>query len=251
MMSNRITASGLCAATTAKTSSILQRLVLQHSKRSLLLPPPPSYQRRHATTQNSGQEAAERRAVTPFNDDGHVPWTNLSAAEKTARAAQQTFNLGMVVVGLVLTGSVSYFLYTEVFSPDSKVAYFNRAVDRIKQDRRCLELLGDSKKITAFGEETNNKWRRARPIASTSSKDARGNEHLRIQFHVQGPKAAGAVHMHLIKRAGGSEFEYEYFFLDVEGQHRIYLENASAAAKAKAGAEGLNKPFRLFGVKWN
>ena len=56
-------------------------------------------------------------------------------------------------------------LYSEVFSPDSKVAYFNRAVDRIKRDPRCLELLGDSKKITAYGEETHNKWRRARPIA--------------------------------------------------------------------------------------
>ena len=45
------------------------------------------------------------------------------------------------------------------------MAYFNRAVDRIKKDHRCLELLGDSKKITAYGEETWNKWRRARPIA--------------------------------------------------------------------------------------
>lgn len=56
-------------------------------------------------------------------------------------------------------------LYSEVFSPDSKTTYFNRAVDRIKKDPRCLELLGDSKHITAYGEETYNKWRRARPIA--------------------------------------------------------------------------------------
>lgn len=71
----------------------------------------------------------------------------------------------MVVVGVVLTGGVGYLLYQEVFSPDSKTAYFNRAVDRIKQDPRCLAVLGDSKKITAYGEETFNKWRRARPIA--------------------------------------------------------------------------------------
>lgn len=56
-------------------------------------------------------------------------------------------------------------LYSEVFSPDSKTTYFNRAVDRIRKDPRCLELLGDGKKITAFGEETHNKWRRARPLA--------------------------------------------------------------------------------------
>jgi import inner membrane translocase subunit TIM21 len=122
--------------------------------------------RRFATHhQTSSTPESRRRSVTPFDDDGHVPWTNLSAGEKTGRAVQQTFNFGMVIVGLVMTGGVGYFLYQEVFSTDSKVAYFNRAVDRIKKDPRCLEMLGDSKKITAFGEETSNKWRRARPIA--------------------------------------------------------------------------------------
>ena len=65
-------------------------------------------------------------------------------------------------------GGVGYVLYSEVFSPDSKTTHFNRAVDRIRTDPRCLELLGEGKKITAFGEETHNKWRRARPIAWVS-----------------------------------------------------------------------------------
>lgn len=56
-------------------------------------------------------------------------------------------------------------MYSEVFSPDSKVSHFNRAVDRIRADQTCIEVLGDAKKITAHGEETWNKWRRARPIA--------------------------------------------------------------------------------------
>lgn len=60
---------------------------------------------------------------------------------------------------------MAYFLFKEVFSPDSKISYLNRAISRIKKDQRCLELLGDSNKITAYGEETWNKWRRARPIA--------------------------------------------------------------------------------------
>jgi len=56
-------------------------------------------------------------------------------------------------------------MYTEVFSLDSKTAHFNRAVNRVKDDTRCTELLGASKKITAYGEPTWNKWARARPIA--------------------------------------------------------------------------------------
>jgi len=61
--------------------------------------------RNYATHHDLGKNAASsrRRAVTPFNDDGFVPWSELSAAEKASRATQQTFNLGLVVVGVLLT----------------------------------------------------------------------------------------------------------------------------------------------------
>ena len=56
-------------------------------------------------------------------------------------------------------------LYAEVFSSDSKTRHFNRAVDQVKADSRCIALLGDSKKISAYGEDSWSKWRRNRPIA--------------------------------------------------------------------------------------
>ncbi|KAK4157335.1 TIM21-domain-containing protein [Chaetomidium leptoderma] len=246
-MMNRVTVSGLrlrpAATIRSNPNTTLTTLPWQLARCPSL-----SHGRRYATQHQQPGSAPEarRRAVTPFNDDGRVPWTNLSAGEKTARAAQQTFNFGMVIVGVVLTGGVGYVLYSEVFSSDSKTTYFNRAVDRIRTDPRCRELLGDGKKITAFGEETHNKWRRARPIASTISKDGRGDEHMMIEFNVQGPKGAGRVGMHLIKRAGQREYDYKYFFVDVRGHQRIYLENADAV-RAK---EAENKGFKLFGVKW-
>lgn len=51
----------------------------------------------------SKPQGPRRRGVTPFNDDGHVPWGELSSGEKAARATQQTYNFGMIIVGLVLT----------------------------------------------------------------------------------------------------------------------------------------------------
>lgn len=61
--------------------------------------------RSYATQNSLGTTATQtkRRTVTPFNDDGHVPWNELSAGEKTARATQQSFNFGMIIAGLVLT----------------------------------------------------------------------------------------------------------------------------------------------------
>jgi len=53
--------------------------------------------------------------------------------------------------------------------------------------------------------------------------------------------------MHLVKRPGQGEHEYKYFFVDIRGHQRIYLENADAA-RAK---EGEHKGFKMFGVKWS
>ncbi|KAL8819201.1 MAG: hypothetical protein Q9191_007782 [Dirinaria sp. TL-2023a] len=108
---------------------------------------------------------ASRKQVTLANDDGRVQWQDLSRREKAARTTQQTFNFGLVITGIIMTGGVVYLLYTEVFASDSKTRHFNRAVDRVRADTRALELLGSGHKIRAFGEPTRNKWARARPIA--------------------------------------------------------------------------------------
>lgn len=46
-----------------------------------------------------------RKAVTAFNDDGRVPWGELSGKEKAARATQQTFNFSFIIIGAILTVS--------------------------------------------------------------------------------------------------------------------------------------------------
>ncbi|KAF7550078.1 hypothetical protein G7046_g8135 [Stylonectria norvegica] len=221
-------------ATTLRASPALQ---------PLLLP-------RHYATQNSlGTTATgpKRRKVTPFNDDGFVPWNQLSSGEKAARATQQSFNFGLIAVGLVLTTGVAYFMWTDVFSPDSKISQFNRAVDKIKQDPRCLEVLGDRKKITAHGEETFNKWRRARPVASSEKTDAQGNQHLIMHWHVDGPLTNAIAQLHMVKYRGHSDYEYKYLYLDARGHERIYLENAETSASGSKK----KKDFNLFGVKWS
>lgn len=121
--------------------------------------------RTYATQQQqSSGSGVKRRAVTPFNDDGAVHWSQLSGGEKAARATGQSVNFGLVLVGVAMTGGVAYFLFTDVIDTESKTAWFNRAVGRIKKDPACLSLLGEAGKIAAHGDETGNKWRRARPI---------------------------------------------------------------------------------------
>ncbi|KAK0714889.1 TIM21-domain-containing protein [Lasiosphaeris hirsuta] len=251
---NQLTTLGrrtVCPVTTT-TNALVASSSLAQPHQSASLPLALAHlSRQYATQQQqqqnqSNQPKSHRRAVTPFNDDGHVPWRQLSASERVGRAAQQSFNFGMVIVGILLTGGVGYILYTEVLSPDSATAYYNRAVDRIKTDPRCLEVLGDAKKITAYGEPSSSRWRTARPIAHEDSKDLYGNEHIKVHFNIRGPKGSGRVSMHMVRRASQERYEYQYFFVDVKGQQRIYMEKAETSTPK----DGEQKPFKLFGINW-
>lgn len=210
--------------------------LLRHQKilRSALL-------RRHAThnTPNSS-----RKSVTLASDDGRIPWHDLSAGEKVIRSTQQSFNLAIILLGALATGGVAYFMYAEVFSTDSKTAHFNEAHARIRADPRCVEVLGDPKKIRAFGEATWNRWTRNRRIAGRVEGDGPGGERLRMHFNVEGPKGKGVVRLEMVRRKGEGKFVYRYLALDVPGRERIWLEGGSAKE-----VEG-RKSGRMFGVKW-
>jgi import inner membrane translocase subunit TIM21 len=135
--------------------AILIQPVRRHHPQSLLLRRPAS----------SG--TTKRRSVTPFNDDGHVPWSELSTSEKAARSAQQGFNYSLAAFGLFLTLGISYIMWTEVFAPESRTNQFSRAVRRIKQDQRCIDALGPARKLSAHGDSSWSSLRRPRerPVA--------------------------------------------------------------------------------------
>lgn len=50
--------------------------------------------------------------------------------------------------------------------------------------------------------------------------------------------------MHMVRRRGESDFEYEYLFVDVKGHERIYLE------KAEERPGSARKQLSFLGVKW-
>lgn len=241
-------------AATSKAMSILapaskplhSLFVFRAGLRPILHPAPAPLQTRSQTTSPSSR----RRAVTVVNDTGNVPWTDLSFGEKAARTTQQTFNVGLVLIGFAATAAVGTVLYLEVFSTDSKTAVFNRCADRVRKDPKCHELLAGEgihtkREIKAYGEPSWSRWARNRTIASRIEKDRVGVEHLHMHFYVEGPAAKGTVQVQMKKAPEEKEFQYEMLALDVPGQKRYYLE----------GGEGLlggsRKGGKMFGVRWN
>ncbi|EFR05085.1 import inner membrane translocase subunit tim-21 [Nannizzia gypsea CBS 118893] len=230
-----------------RPESLFLRLARNGSNSSPVTPVLIRYSRYATQSSLGGSKNVQstRKSITVASDDGTVKWGQLSRAEKVARATQQSVNFLVIVAGAVMTCGVFTFLYLDVFAPDSKTNQFNRAVNRVKESEECLALLGDSKQIRAYGETSWNKWTRNRPIATTIETDRKGNEHMRMNFHVSGPLNDGVVLVHLVKLAGQHDFEYHLLALDVKGHRRVYLENADAAKKAAAKAGST-----IFGIQW-
>lgn len=143
-------------------------------------------------------------------------------------------------------GTIFTFLYLEVIAPDSTINWFNRAHNRVKKDPQCIQLLGGGR-IKAYGEKTQNRWERNRPIASSLTTDRSGTQNLRMHFNVEGDLNKGVVHLHLTKKPGQQmEYSYKYLYLDVSGK-RIYLENTDQAGGGSDG--GSRRGF--LGVRWS
>ena len=216
------------------------------SRAALTRPRKPRLIRTATTTTPSSR----RRAVTVVNDTGAVPWKQLSIGEKAARTTQQTFNVGLVLLGIAATGAVATVLWLEVFSTDSNTAIFNRAADRVRKDPTCLALLAgegahDKREVKAYGEPSWSRWARNRTIASRLEKDRMGVEHLHMHFYVEGQQAKGTVQLHMVRQPGEKDFEYRMLALDVTGRQRYYLESADAKQLDQ------RKQGKMFGVSWH
>jgi import inner membrane translocase subunit TIM21 len=77
-------------------------------------------------------------------------------------------------------------LFSDVFSPSSVTAHFNRATDMVRADPRCQKLLGDGTQIAAYGENSWSRLARNRYVSHDEETDRWGTEHLRQRFLARG-----------------------------------------------------------------
>lgn len=139
---------------------------------------------------------------------------------------------------------VAYLLYQELFAADSKTRQFNRAVDRIKADPKCREMLGPANQIKAYGERPTSRWARAGPLAYTVEVDRFGTTHFRMHFYMEGPEVVGTVNIHMTKKSDESELQYRLLSLSAPGHETIYLENADAKMSKKSVGKFLGFKLR-------
>lgn len=214
------------------------RFVISQPRKNLLLPAPRLLNNYYSTT------TAPPPPPPPPRFDKVPLWIRIK------HSLSFSFYSLIVVGGLGLTGLVVYYFVSDILLPTSDVQVFNRAFHIIQKDEETQKRLGGSK-IKAYGEKTDNKWARNRPIASRRGFDFAGREYLLMQFHVAGDLEEGLVRLEMAKsdepnRAGAAQFDFRYLVLEVPGYQRHYLiDNTPKTPKRNFST---NKGF--LGVKW-
>ncbi|KAG2207716.1 TIM21-domain-containing protein [Mucor mucedo] len=153
------------------------------------------------------------------------PWSELSTPQKVVVASKTTVNVGVILAGVALTGTIVYYIGSELFGSDSATSVFSDAVDKIRKHEELVAILGEP--VKGHGEPSRNSRRRNRRITSQVVEDANNEPHMFMRFYVEGPENQGTVMLEMIKNEQ-KKWEYKQLYVDVPGQglpsKRIYIE---------------------------
>lgn len=117
--------------------------------------------------------------------------------EKVRETTKTASYLGIILLGIGVTGSLIYAVFNELFSSKSPNNIYNKAVKRCLADTRVEDKLGLP--IMAYGEETRRGRRQHVSHLGFIGKD--GRKHLRMRFYLQGSFQKGTVHLEMIEVA--------------------------------------------------
>lgn len=113
-------------------------------------------------------------------------------AEKVKETTKTASYLGIILVGVGVTGTLFYAVFNELFSSKSPNNVYTKAVKKCLADARVEDKLGAP--ITAYGEETR-RGRRQHVHHVVYEKD--GRKHLRMKFYLQGAFNKGTVQLEM------------------------------------------------------
>lgn len=206
--------------------------VASSSMRAGLLCRPYATQNTQQTGLGATTIGPKRRRVTAFNDDGYVPWNELSTGEKAARASQQTYNLGMILVGVVLTVLYQCSKCWAINTDDRRVVLatsygtmFSRLTARLRSStarstrsrtmrgvsrswdrrRRFLRMVmrrstsGDERVPLRKAAETGCECGRLTRCRSSERQDPDGTQHILMHFYVRTGKGSMRFRRWLIR----------------------------------------------------
>lgn len=164
-------------------------------------------------------EEKTRSSLTNINRKSEV---GTPITYKTVKETTKTVSyLGVIVIGIGVTGILFYAIFKELFSSKSPNNVYTAALDKCSSEPRVQNALGEP--IKGYGEETR-RGRRRHVSHMEYQKD--GINYLRMKFYLQGLRRKGTVHLEMKENSSG-KYEYRYLFVQLDSHPRetIILED--------------------------
>ncbi|XP_052867392.1 mitochondrial import inner membrane translocase subunit Tim21 [Anopheles cruzii] len=171
--------------------------------------------------QYAAKQSSSSKSLSAGADRTDVSTDVRPLGERVKENTKTASYMGVIMLGVGVTGLLFYVIFWELFSSDSPNNIYSEALERVKEEPRVKDALGSP--IKGFGEESR-RGRRTHVAHTKYVKD--GVEYIRMQFYIQGIRNKGTVHLEKRKTDSGS-FEYRYLFvqLDYNRQNPIILED--------------------------
>lgn len=134
--------------------------------------------------------AAEKRAVASAKQTTEVSADVRPLGERVKENTKTASYMGVILVGIGVTGVLFYGIFRELFSSSSSNSVYTEALDRCVNDFKVQDSLGAP--IKGFGEETRRR-RRNRVAHTVFQRD--GVDHMRMTFYIQGIRNKGTVNL--------------------------------------------------------
>lgn len=115
--------------------------------------------------------------------------------EKVKETTKTVSYLGIILLGVGVTGTLFYAVFNELFSSKSPNNVYSKAAKRCLSDPRIQDKLGVP--ITTYGEETRRGRRQHVSHVVYTGKD--GRTHLRMKFHLKGSFHTGTAHLDMVE----------------------------------------------------
>lgn len=151
--------------------------------------------------------------------------------ERVKETAKTTSYLGVILLGVGVTGIMFYTIFSELFSSNSPQSIYSKAFDKCKDDPRVQDSLGQP--IKCFGEESRRR-RRTHVAHQIYQKNERN--YMRLSFHIQGIRGKATVHceMREVSCYTRDETKTEHFFVS-----RTTPESTSTATSSSSSTHTL------------
>lgn len=140
----------------------------------------------------SRTKLTQKKQIDTYKGNQQITTDVRPLSEKVKDTAKTTSYLGVILLGVGVTGAMFYTIFSELFSSNSPNSIYSKALEKCIAHPKVQDLLGEP--IKGFGEETR-RGRRGHVSHVTYIKN--GVKHLKMVFYIQGTRNRATVHLEM------------------------------------------------------